>query len=200
MNFTNQGNAGKNAKEKKVQLVQLLWAEEEKRKLIFHAFPRRAKSSMACRNTYACICTYVHQLLGSTHSEKLQEQQRAPYWNSLDLAPVPKPSPWLPFQSMLARALSAALHWRSCSGVNSNTREAFAHSVHHLSAACSRSVYDSNQIAKLPEGNAPPEGVCAVGTGIEKYEWWVKMWAGIYIYIMIALYWEMKLSRGENTV
>lgn len=42
--------------------------------------------------------------------------------------------------------------------------------MHHLSAACSGSVYDGNQIAKLPEGNAPPEGVCAVGMGIEKYE------------------------------
>lgn len=42
--------------------------------------------------------------------------------------------------------------------------------MHHLSAAHSGSVYDGDQIAKLPEGNVPPEGICALGMGIEKCE------------------------------
>lgn len=98
---------------------------------------------------------YVRQLLGSTHSEELQEQQRARCWNSLDLAPVPKLSPWLPFQRMLVRALSAALRWWRCSGVNSDTGEGFcsfcASSVSSTLYVCLRWQSDS----KTSRGKCP---------------------------------------------
>jgi len=160
------GKPRKNAKEKQIELLKLFRVEEEEKEGIFLTFPCGAKSSITCRNTHACIRTYTERELfcgtqksfrciGEPHSE-----------THYILGPVPKPSSRLPFQSMSTRLHQLRCFDGGVAEVNSNVLKAFAHSVHRTSAACSESVCDGDQIAKLWEGNVPPESICVVGMGI----------------------------------
>lgn len=87
------------------------------------------------------------------------------------LAPVPKPSSWLPFQSMSARLCQLHCIKGGVAEVNSNIWEGFC----PFCASCIEqhtlgSVYDSDHIAKLRGGGGvnvpPPESISAVGMGI----------------------------------